>query len=73
MSNQRIRKSKVFTSGEVPLGQSLFINGQKANVGRNGRFRQSVPLKSKGRHSIVYRTLASDGVERYYVRDVYRQ
>ncbi len=72
-SNQRVRKSKILTSGEVPIGQSLFINGQKANVDEDGRFREYVSLGRKGRHSIVYRTLASDGVERYYVRDVFRR
>lgn len=72
-SNQRVRKSKILTSGEVPLGQSLFINGQRVKLGDDGRFREYVTLDRKGRHSIVYRTLASDGVERYYVRDVFRR
>lgn len=71
-SNQRVKAPKVVTAGEVPLGQNLFINGQKAALDRKGRFRQFVRLNYKGRHSIVYRTMASDGVERYYVRDVYR-
>ncbi|MEM6730535.1 MAG: hypothetical protein AAF658_03215, partial [Myxococcota bacterium] len=72
-SNQRIKGSRVVTAGEVPQGQSLFINGEKANLDRKGRFRRFITLNRKGRHSIVYRTLASDGVERYYVRDIFRR
>lgn len=71
-SNQRVRGARLVTAGEVPLGQKLFINGRRAGLDRKGRFRRTLELDEKGRHSITYRILTSDGTERYYVRDVYR-
>jgi hypothetical protein len=66
----RIGGKSVVAQGEVQLG--LFVNGDAVKVDRSGRFRQSVALTS-GVNRIVFRTVAADGIERFYVREVVRR
>jgi hypothetical protein len=70
--NQRVASGRLTTNGEIALGARLFINGKQADIDRKGRFNESVTL-DRGVSQLVYRTLAGDGVERYYVRDVQRR
>lgn len=72
-ANERFRSRKVVTSGKVPVGQTLRINGKRSRLDKKSRFQESIALNYRGRHRIVYHTLSRDGVERYYVRDVYRR
>jgi hypothetical protein len=67
----KIASDHVLTAGEVRLGGRLSINGRAIGLDKKGRFREVLPL-TKGENQIVYRTVASNGVERFYVRRVYR-
>jgi len=58
------------TEGVVALASKLFVNGKQVQLDAKGRFRQTVPV-SHGLMQLVYRTIEQNGVERYYVRDVY--
>jgi len=69
---QKVSSKSVTTKGEVQLGARLTINGRKANLDGKGRFREALKL-NKGSNQIIYRTVSSDGIERYYVRNVYRR
>jgi hypothetical protein len=69
---QSVSTSTVTTRGEVQLGASLLVNGRKAALDGQGRFKEALKL-DRGLNQIVYRTVSSDGVERYYVRHVYRR
>lgn len=71
-NDARERSSRLTTIGEVALGAKLYINGKAAALDRKGRFRETITL-SKGRNTIVYNTLATDGVSRYHVREVIRR
>jgi hypothetical protein len=71
-SNQKVTTKTVLTKGEVQLGASLSINGKKASLDNAGRFTETINL-NKGGNQIVYRTMSSDGIERYYVRQIYRR
>lgn len=68
----RVSAGKLVTSGEVQLGASLAINGRQVVIDKKGRFRRVLNL-DRGSNQIVYRTLAKDGVERYYLREVFRR
>lgn len=70
--HQMVSSRSVVTRGEVELGARLSINGKRANLDPKGRFRETIRL-DKGGNQIVYRTISSDGVERYYVRNVTRR
>ena len=71
-SNARVSTASVRTQGEVELGSKLYINGKNVPVSIQGRFGKSIRL-SAGLNRLVYRTIAKDGIERYYVRSVYRR
>ena len=71
-SNQKVTTKTVLTKGEVQLGASLSINGKKASLDNAGRFTETINL-NKGSNQIVYRTMSSDGIERYYVRQISRR
>lgn len=71
-AGQKVTSKSIVTRGEVQLGASLSINGKRAPLDDNGRFSESVGL-DKGDNDIVYRTMSSDGIERYYVRRVVRR
>jgi hypothetical protein len=68
----KVTTKSVVTKGEVQLGATLSINGKKVALDGAGRFSEAVGL-NKGGNQIVYRTMSSDGIERYYVRQVYRR
>ena len=70
-NGQKISGSKVSTNGEVAIGTRLYINGKQAGTDSKGRFKDTVALAS-GERTIVYRSQASDGVQRFYVREVKR-
>lgn len=67
----KVNGDVVDTGGYVVLGQTLSINGQPAEVSKQGRFDESIPLKP-GPNTIIYKTVASDGTQRYYSREVVR-
>ena len=69
-NGQRVSGDRCTTAGEIALGARLFINGKQADLDSKGRFKEAVTLH--GSDKIVYRTQASDGVQRFYVRDVRR-
>jgi hypothetical protein len=69
---QKVSGRSLVTVGEVQLGASLAINGRQAKPDSKGRFREMIRLE-KGVNQIVYRTLLPDGIERYYVRHVFRR
>ena len=68
----RVAKGAITTSGVIQLGARLSINGRGTTIDSSGRFSKKVTL-SRGANQIVYRTMASDGIERYYIRDIYRK
>ena len=70
-NGQKISGNKVSTNGEVALGTRLYINGKQAGTDSKGRFKDTVALAG-GERTIVYRSQASDGVQRFYVREVKR-
>jgi hypothetical protein len=70
-SGQRISGDRILTTGELALGARLYVNGKAADLDGKGRFKLSVALP-RGERSVVYRTVAADGVQRYYVRDLRR-
>ncbi|OGQ90245.1 MAG: hypothetical protein A2289_20090 [Deltaproteobacteria bacterium RIFOXYA12_FULL_58_15] len=69
--DMRTRSKTVSTYGELQLGAKLSINGKRAGLDSKGRFREVIPL-NKGNNQIVYTTISSDGIERFYVRNVTR-
>jgi hypothetical protein len=69
---QRVSSSSIVVHGEIQLGARLAVNGRAVGVDDQGRFRTTVGL-DKGNNRLVFRSLASDGVERFYVRDVQRR
>jgi hypothetical protein len=60
------------TQGEAELGAKVYLNGKRIEVDENGRFTEAVTLKP-GLNQLVYRVVAADGVERYYLREVQRR
>lgn len=66
------REAHVPVTGEVELGAKLFINGKRIELDENNRFSETVEV-SKGVNQIVFRAVSSDGLERYYIRDVIRK
>jgi len=70
--SQKVTTKSLATKGEVQLGASLSINGKKVSLDENGRFSINLDL-NKGLNEIVYRTVSTDGIERYYVRQVIRR
>lgn len=70
-SGQKITGERISTAGELALGARLYINGKQADLDGKGRFKETVSLKG-GDRTIVYRTQAADGVQRFYVRELKR-
>ncbi|MBC7793922.1 MAG: FecR domain-containing protein, partial [Clostridia bacterium] len=70
-NGQRVSGNRVSTNGEVALGTRLYINGKQAGTDSKGRFKDTVALDG-GQRTLVYRSQASDGVQRFYVREVKR-
>ena len=68
----KLSQNSLLTQGEVQLGASLMINGKRIRLDSKGRFSHSLKL-SRGNNRLVYRTLARDGIERYYTREVIRR
>lgn len=68
----RVNNKSLVTSGEVVLGARLYLNGRRIPLDSKGRFKERINL-SKGSNPLVYKTIANDGVERFYVREVYRR
>jgi hypothetical protein len=56
-------------SGVAPLGSRLFVNGKPATLSAEGRF--SVPLE--GADAAIFRLIAKDGAEDYWVRRTAKQ
>lgn len=71
VADAKIDADSVQTGGYVVLGQTLRINGIQAELSAQGRFDETVALRP-GANTIVYKTVASDGVQRYYTREVSR-
>jgi hypothetical protein len=67
-----VTTANVSTNGEVELGSKLYVNGKIAELDKKGRFKMTIEL-AKGGNQVVYRTVDGKGVERMYVRDVYRK
>jgi hypothetical protein len=61
----------VQTTGYVVLGSKLFINGAQAELDKQGHFDETLPL-TLGRNELVYRTVSTDGTERFYSRVIER-
>lgn len=70
-NGQRLSGERVTTVGELALGARLYINGKQVNLDGKGRFKEVVPLRN-GERTIVYRTQAADGVQRFYLRELRR-
>ncbi len=70
-NGQRLTGDRITTQGELALGARLSINGKQADLDSKGRFKMTVTLP-RGERTIVYRTQAADGVQRYYVRELGR-
>ncbi len=70
-NGQRVSGDRVVTMGELALGARLFINGKQADLDAKGRFKVSVVLPH-GERTVVYRTQAADGVQRFYLRELKR-
>jgi hypothetical protein len=68
----RVSGKTLVTTGEAQLGAKLYINGAGVRVDGSGRFRHTVSL-TPGENRLVYRTIATDGIERFYVRSVDRK
>jgi len=69
--NEKTHAESLVSRGEVQLGAKLFVNGKRAEVDEKGRFRERVDLH-KGDNEIVYHTIGTDGLDRFYVRHVTR-
>ncbi len=68
----KVRGATLQTRGEVQLGARLMIAERNVRLDRKSRFSHTVNL-SRGKNRLVYKTVSKDGVERYYVREVYRR
>ena len=62
----------IITRGEVQLGAKLFVNGKRADLDEKGRFRERIEIRM-GDNEISYHTVATDGIDRFYVRHVLRR
>ncbi|MBI5547181.1 MAG: hypothetical protein HY901_25145 [Deltaproteobacteria bacterium] len=63
---EAVTGGEVLTRGVAPLGSKLFVNGQPAPLGNQGRFELRVPRAS----TLVYRLVSSDMVESYWLRSL---
>ncbi len=69
---QTVRGTSLVASGEVELGNRLFVNGKAAGLDGKGRFKETVALE-RGQNQVVFRTVGGGGSERFYVREVVRR
>jgi hypothetical protein len=64
-----IAGKQVLALGEAQLGATVTANDRRLLLDKKGRFRQWLALRP-GYNQVVFRSVARDGVERVYVRDV---
>jgi hypothetical protein len=66
---KEISSRQVLALGEAQLGAAVTANDRRLLLDKKGRFRQWLALRP-GFNQVVFRSVARDGVERVYVRDV---